>query len=87
MELNVVALSDEQVKVGYECVCGCRPKVRYEHGSPAVEDRCCCGRAFIVGPEDPSAMNSAGDRVTRTSFAAPWGETVPAVWIEPEPAA
>lgn len=86
MELTIAQVSDEQVKVGYECPCGCRPKVRYEKDGPAVDSRCCCGRSFVVGQDHESREEIAQERVIRSSFSAPWGETVPAIWIEPEPA-
>lgn len=85
LELTVAQVSDEQVKVGYECPCGCRPKVRYEKGADAVDSQCCCGRSFVVGPSEDGHEGIAEVRVIRSSFTAPWGETVPAIWIEPEP--
>jgi hypothetical protein len=87
MELNVVNVSEEKVKVGYECTCGCRPKVRFEQGAPAVESRCCCGLSFVVGSggEVSFGKGVSEERVTRTSFDAPWGESVPAIWVQPDP--
>ena len=38
------------VEVRYDCVCGCKPRARYERGTDeAGYEHCCCGRVHFVG--------------------------------------
>ena len=47
------------VDVVYKCVCGCRPKARFEAGSTrAGSEHCCCGRVHFAGFEPERQIRS-----------------------------
>ena len=75
------APSESSVQAGYSCPCGCHPQVTYDRGAAAATDTCCCGNEFAVGTDAESRLTAAPGFVTQTErFAAPWGESIPAVW-------
>ena len=40
------------IEARYDCVCGCKPRARYERGgNEAGHEHCCCGRVHFVGDE------------------------------------
>jgi len=53
----------------------------YDRGAAAATDTCCCGNQFAVGTGAESRFTPAAGFVAKTErFAAPWGESIPAVW-------
>lgn len=82
MELTVVDGDPTSVRAGYACPCGCTPSVEYRRGGDPVEDGCCCGNHFAVGPRVSGSMvPRAGFRLESQAFAAPWGEQIEAAWL------
>ena len=81
MQLKVTTRSDTTVEVGYKCPCGCTPAVMFPRGSDSVEEGCCCGNHFVVGPGASSRIRlEVGFHRETELFTAPWGETVEAAW-------
>ena len=83
MELKVAARSETKVEAGYDCPCGCTPSVMYSRGSGAVEEGCCCGNHFVVGPGAYSKIQlqlKDGFHAEAEMFAAPWGDQLEAAW-------
>jgi hypothetical protein len=81
MELKVTTQSDTSLEAGYECPCGCAPAVAYTRGSGPVEEGCCCGNQFVVGPSAASKIRlKDGFHSEAEIFAAPWGEQIEAAW-------
>lgn len=82
MELTILESSESGVRAGYSCPCGCTPSVAYKRGGGAVEDGCCCGNHFAVGPKGSSSLTPvAGFRLESVPFQAPWGEGLEAAWL------
>ena len=82
MELTLLESSDTSVRAGYSCPCGCTPSVEYARGTDLVEDGCCCGNQFAVGPRAGASLPSkAGFRPELQGFDAPWGERLEAAWL------
>jgi len=81
MQLKVAAKSDTTVEAGYDCPCGCTPAVMFSKGSDSVEEGCCCGNHFVVGPDASSRIQlKDGFHAESQSFMAPWGDSVEATW-------
>ena len=86
------------VEVRYECACGCKPRARWQRGSPeAGHEHCCCGRVHCVGPEAEQRLTAyleerrrQGEDAGRTytlhtqTVTAPWGEPVPVAYGIPD---
>ena len=82
MELTVLQVAPESVRAGYACPCGCTPSVEYARSSAVVEEGCCCGNEFAVGPRATlSLVPRAGFRSESQPFDAPWGERLEAAWL------
>ena len=81
MELTVLEAGDARVRAGYSCPCGCTPSVAYERGADLVEEGCCCGNHFVVGPHAAASLPSKpGFRAESQMFDTPWGERLEAAW-------
>ena len=82
MQLTVVEANDASLRAGYSCPCGCTPSVAYERGAQLVEEGCCCGNHFAVGPDaGASLVSRPGFRPELQAFDAPWGERLEAAWL------
>lgn len=82
MKLNLLTATEDSVRAGYDCPCGCRPSLAYERAGAPVHDGCCCGNEFAIGPHETRTLEAkAGYRQETTSFGAPWGETIWAEWL------
>jgi len=82
MELTVIEATPEFVRAGYACPCGCHPSVEYARSSDVVEDGCCCGNHFAVGPSAAATLSPrAGFREESQAFDSPWGERLEAAWL------
>lgn len=82
MELTLIAADDGALRAGYACPCGCTPSVEYARGAETVEEGCCCGNHFAVGPNAMSNLKpKAGFRPEVQAFEAPWGENLEAAWL------
>ena len=58
------------------------PAVDYGRGAPLVEEGCCCGNQFVVGPDAAASLRpKAGYRPEVQAFDAPWGERLEAAWL------
>ena len=81
MQINVTKRSDTTLEAGYVCPCGCTPAVMFSKGSDSVEEGCCCGNHFVVGPGASSKINlKDGFHAEAEVFTAPWGDQVEAAW-------
>ena len=81
MQLNLLEGDETHLRAGYSCPCGCAPAVQYTRGADLVEEGCCCGNHFAVGPRAGASMPSkAGFRLEVQTFDAPWGEPLEAAW-------
>lgn len=81
MELTLLEGDATSVRAGYSCPCGCTPSVDYARGTDLVEEGCCCGNEFAVGPHAGASLPSrAGFRPELQVFDAPWGERLEAAW-------
>lgn len=82
MDLQLIEAEPGAVRAGYNCPCGCTPSVAYARGAGVVDEGCCCGNHFAVGPEAATTLTpKAGFRLERQSFDAPWGERLEAGWL------
>ena len=82
MELTVLEATAEHIRAGYDCPCGCSPAVEYSRAADLVEEGCCCGNHFAVGPgASASLTRRAGFRPESQEFDAPWGERLEAAWL------
>lgn len=82
MELTVLEANDTSLRAGYSCPCGCTPSVQYERGAELVEEGCCCGNQFAVGPRAAASLTpTAGFRPELATFDAPWGQRLEAAWL------
>lgn len=74
-------------EVRYECVCGCKPRARYERGTnESGYEHCCCGRVHFVGDKAVEQMETylaersgTGEDTRKYDIdeyqvAAPWGD-------------
>jgi YHS domain-containing protein len=82
MQLTMIEASDSALRAGYACPCGCTPSVDYRRGAELVDEGCCCGNHFAVGPEAAASLSPrAGYRPEVQAFDAPWGERLEAAWL------
>ena len=82
MELTVLEADDTSLRAGYSCPCGCTPSFQYDRGAALVEEGCCCGNQFAVGPRASAGLTpTAGFRPELQAFDAPWGESLEAAWL------
>lgn len=81
MHLQLATKSEASIEAGYACTCGCKPHVIYEKGAVKVEDTCCCGTHFVVGPDaEPHLKMKEGFRIEVQEFDSPWGDSLEAGW-------
>lgn len=81
MQLKVTTTSDTSLEAGYECPCGCTPAVTFSRGSDPVEEGCCCGNHFVVGPHASSKIQlEDGFHAEAQTFTTAWGDEVEAAW-------
>jgi YHS domain-containing protein len=81
MELTVLEGNATHLRAGYSCPCGCTPALEYMRGSDVVEEGCCCGNEFAVGPRASASLQpKVGFRPELETFDAPWGERLEAAW-------
>ena len=81
MELTVLEGDRTHFRAGYSCPCGCTPSVDFVRGAELVEEGCCCGNHFAVGPGAAGSLPSkAGFRRELQTFDAPWGQRLEAAW-------
>lgn len=82
MELTMIEAGPSALRAGYTCPCGCTPSVEYARGAELVQEGCCCGNHFVVGPQAASSLISTpGFRPELQTFDAPWGERLEAAWL------
>ena len=82
MQLTLLEANDASLRAGYSCPCGCTPSVEYGRGARLVEEGCCCGNHFAVGPEAAASLTpKPGFRPELQTFDAPWGERLEAAWL------
>lgn len=82
MELTVLEADATRIRAGYSCPCGCTPSVDYARGADLVEEGCCCGNHFAVGPRAAASLSpKSGFHPELQTFAAPWGERLEAAWL------
>ena len=82
MQLTILEATSATLRAGYACPCGCTPSVEYRRGTQLVEDGCCCGNHFAVGPEAAASIHpKAGYTPEIQAFDAPWGERLQAAWL------
>ena len=82
MELTLLETDATTLRAGYACPCGCTPSVEYRRGADLVEEGCCCGNHFAVGPGAASSLTpTTGFRPELQMFDAPWGERLEAAWL------
>ncbi|MEO6350078.1 MAG: YHS domain-containing protein [Candidatus Limnocylindrales bacterium] len=82
MELTVLQVTEDGVRAGYVCPCGCTPSVEYIKGAQVAAEGCCCGNHFAVGPQAAITLTPApGFRAELQTFSAPWGEPLEAAWL------
>lgn len=82
MQLTVLDANDTSLRAGYSCPCGCTPSVEYARGAELVEEGCCCGNHFAVGPRATASLTEKpGFRPELETFVAPWGERLEAAWL------
>ena len=82
MQLTVLEASPDHVRAGYACPCGCTPSVEYARGADLVEEGCCCGNHFAVGPRASATLApKVGFRPEQQAFDTPWGERLEAAWL------
>ncbi len=81
MQLKLTDRSASTIEAGYECPCGCTPAITYQRDSAPVEEGCCCGNQFAVGPNASSRIQlKEGFHAETESFKAPWGDQLEAAW-------
>jgi len=82
MRLTMLEANDASLRAGYNCPCGCTPSVEYGRGADLVEEGCCCGNHFAVGPRAAASLTEKpGFRPELETFVAPWGESLEAAWL------
>jgi YHS domain-containing protein len=82
MQLTLIETNSATLRAGYSCPCGCTPSVEYGRGAQLVEEGCCCGNHFAIGPEAAASLSpKAGYRPEVQAFVAPWGERLEATWL------
>jgi len=74
MELTVLEGNATHLRAGYSCPCGCTPSLEYTRGSDVIEEGCCCGNEFAVGPRASASLQpKVGFRPESETFDAPSG--------------
>jgi YHS domain-containing protein len=82
MQLTLIEADDAALRAGYSCPCGCTPSVEFRRGAELVDEGCCCGNHFAVGPDAAASLSpKAGYRPEVQAFDAPWGERLEAAWL------
>lgn len=82
MRLTTFEATDDAVRAGYACPCGCRPETTYVRGGAVATDGCCCGNRFAVGPHAETRLEPrVGFRPEHTDIDTPWGEPITAAWL------
>ncbi|CAN5841803.1 hypothetical protein BH24CHL6_BH24CHL6_08050 [soil metagenome] len=82
MELTLQHVDEGRIRAAYTCPCGCRPGVEYVRGAAIVEEGCCCGNHFAVGPHAARKLQpKPGFQPELQVFQAPWGEPLEAAWL------
>jgi YHS domain-containing protein len=82
VQLTLLETNEAFLRAGYTCPCGCTPSVQYDRGAELVEEGCCCGNQFAVGPSaSVSLIPAAGFRPETQAFDAPWGQRLEAAWL------
>ena len=82
MDLTILEPTTTGLRAGYSCPCGCTPSVAYERGGDIVNEGCCCGNHFAVGPGASSSLTPvSGFRLESQRLQAPWGEALEAAWL------
>jgi len=82
MELTLLDSDAGSLRAGYACPCGCHPSVEYARSSDVVEEGCCCGNHFAVGPSASATLSPrAGFLAESQAFDSPWGERLEAAWL------
>jgi len=82
MEVTRLEADDASLTAGYSCPCGCTPVVQYRRGGGIVEDGCCCGNQFAIGPHAAASLSPrVGYERELQGFDAPWGERLEAAWL------
>ena len=82
MELMLLQGDATTLRAGYSCPCGCTPSVAYARDTELVEEACCCGNHFAVGPRASASLAPKdGFRAELQAFDSPWGERLEAAWL------
>ena len=82
MELTLLQGDATTLRAGYSCPCGCTPSVAFSRGMELVEEGCCCGNHFAVGPRAAASLSpKKGFRAELQTFHAQWGERLEAAWL------
>lgn len=82
MQLTLIEGNAGTFRAGYNCPCGCTPSVEYARGAELVEEGCCCGNHFAVGPRAAASLTpTPGFQPEIQTFDAPWGERLEAAWL------
>jgi len=82
MELTMLEPTPTGLRAGYSCPCGCTPSVGYERDGPVVDEGCCCGNQFAVGPAASASLTPVGGyHLEAQPIMAPWGEALEAAWL------
>jgi YHS domain-containing protein len=82
MQLTLLEVNAGTLRAGYSCPCGCTPSVEYARDASLVEEGCCCGNRFAVGPGAAASLApKAGYSPEVQAFDAPWGARLEAAWL------
>lgn len=82
MELTLIEAGPGALRAGYTCPCGCTPSVEYTRDAELVEEGCCCGNQFAVGPRAAASLTRRpGFQPELQTFDTPWGERLEAAWL------
>jgi YHS domain-containing protein len=82
MELTILEPTENGLWAGYSCPWGCTPSLAYQRGGEIVDEGCCCGNHFAVGPAASSSLTpTSGFRLESQSLYAPWGQQLEAAWL------
>jgi YHS domain-containing protein len=78
----LIDVTEAALRASYSCPCGCTPSVEYGRGAELVEEGCCCGNHFAVGPQAAASLSpKTGFHPEVQAFEAPWGERLEAAWL------
>jgi YHS domain-containing protein len=82
VELTLLQGDAMSFRAGYSCPCGCTPSVEVARGTDLVEESCCCGNHFAVGPRAAASLSpKKGFHAEFQTFDASWGERLEAAWL------